>query len=118
MGTLAILFAGFIGFITYKLVSYNVNGKTKVYSPDKFDLGYWISDRDNWNDALLGFILFLIITTFKDEFFIGFPTNFIVVFLEPFKDKMFLYVIVGFTMSYIIKILRVALSRINKKSKL
>lgn len=117
METLSILIAGFIGFLTYKLVSYNITGKDKAYSPKEFDPIYFICDRNNWNDALLGLLLLGLITFFKNDIFLAFPTNFLIVFLQPFKENLFLYVIVGFKMSFIIKIIRVAVSKLDKQSK-
>jgi len=115
MTSILTMMLGFIGFITYKLVNYNVSGKSNKKTPVKFDIVYWISDRNNWNDAMLGCILFGIFAANKEAVFTMFPDNFLLAALLPFKDNEFLYIAIGFLMSYFIKLLRNLLIWINSK---
>jgi hypothetical protein len=118
---LNILIAGLVGAVVYKLVNYRVSGKKNTESPLKFDWKYWLSDRGNWNDILLGGFIFIVIARYKESLFIAFPDNWLVVFLTPFKDNEFFYFVIGFLMTYILKLIRnllwsvSTLSKLNKK---
>ena len=117
MQALTILALGFVGFITYKLVNYKRYGSKNKHSPVNFDIVYWLQDRNNWNDGLLGLVLFAIIAKYKEALFTAFPDNFLVGFLLPYKDEEVLYIMLGFLMSYIIKLLRNLLEYLSEKVK-
>ena len=106
MATLHIMLLGFIGFIAYKLLSFKRTGKQNINSPFTFDWQYWLSDRGNWNDMLLGFVLFGVIAKYNDVLFSAFADNFLISFLKPYQKTDFLYIAIGFLMTFIIKLLR------------
>lgn len=106
MATLHIMLLGFIGFTAYKLLSFKRTGKQNINSPFNFDWQYWLSDRGNWNDMLLGFVLFGVIARYSDVLFTAFADNFIVAFLAPYQKTDFLFICIGFLMTFIIKLLR------------
>lgn len=97
---------GFFGALAYKLVSYNNTGKGKKYSPESFHFSYWIQDRGNWNDMVLGLVLFFFIARFKAEFFEAFNTNIFVQSVVPFANSPLFYLMLGFLMTFIIKKIR------------
>lgn len=106
-GDWASIFAlGFAGALIYKLVSYTNTGQRSNYSPSTFNLKYWIEDRGNWNDLLLGLLLFFFISRFKAEFIQAFSENVLVKFLAPYTASPFFYLILGFLMTFIIKKVR------------
>jgi len=111
------LLIGFAGFLTFKLANYGVYGKKNIKSPEKFNFNYWISQRNNWNDIVLGLILFVVILRYKNDLFLAFKGNFLVDFLEPFKDsELFIYAI-GLLMTFIIMLLRILLKLVFNKTK-
>ena len=97
---------GFFGALAYKLVSYNNTGKHKSYSPEQFNIKYWLSDRGNWNDLLLGLVLFFFISRFKAEVLFTFSTNAFVQYITPFATSPLFYLMLGFLMTFIIKKIR------------
>lgn len=115
MEAFSILFKGFVGFLTFKLTNYGISGSSNENSPVKFDIKYWLSDRHNWNDGLLGLIVFGIIAVYKDSIFTIFASNFLVSNLLPYKDSDFLYIAIGFLMTLIIMLIRVLWNFLYKK---
>lgn len=101
-----IMVLGFLGALAYKLVSYTVSGRKNRFSPQQFDLFYWLSDRGNWNDMVLGCVLFYFIARYKADFMILLPDNPIVLFLSPIINTELFYPVIGFAMTYIIKLIR------------
>jgi hypothetical protein len=97
---------GLGGAFLYKGISYGKTGRKQKYSPHKFDLNYWLSDRGNWNDVLVGFVLFFFICRFKQDFIQAFPENPYAIFITPFANSPFFYPVLGFLMTFIIKKLR------------
>ena len=97
---------GFIGFTLYKLVNYSVSGKRNKRSPKQFDIKYWILDRNNWNDMILGCALFGIFARYKTDVFAVFQDSEIISPLARIQDNEFLYMTIGFLMTYIIKMIR------------
>jgi uncharacterized membrane protein len=118
MTPLTILIAGFLGFITFKLANYSASGKHAKYSPKQFDFKYWISDRGNWNDLLFGTIVLAVIARYKEQIFTAFSSNFIVDFFEPYKDTEFFYFGLGFTMTFILMLIRMLIDKIKSTIKL
>lgn len=100
------MLGGMLGALTLKLLNYRNNGKKNTDSPTKFSFTYWINDRGNWNDLILGAILFAILATYKEDIFKIYPEFWLVKALAPFKDIWLLYFILGLTMTYIIKLFR------------
>ena len=70
---LTIMIVGFLGAVTFKLINYSATGKKNIDSPINFDIKYWLADRGNWNDLLLGTILFAILATYKEDIFKIYP---------------------------------------------
>ena len=103
---LTIMIVGFLGAVTFKLINYSATGKKNIDSPINFDIKYWLADRGNWNDLLLGTILFAILATYKEDIFKIYPEHWLVEAIAPFKDLWLFYFILGLTMTYIIKIFR------------
>jgi len=97
---------GFVGAIAYKFTSFRRTGRTSAHSPQSFNIQYWLSDRGNWNDLILGLLLFHTIALFKNEVVAVFPNNPYVIAITPFVSTPFFYVAVGFLMTLIIKKLR------------
>lgn len=106
MHTFWILLNGFIGFIVFKLANFGISGKKSKKSPTNFNFKYWISDQNNWNDIVFGLILFYLIITYKNTLFSMFPNNLFVSFLAPYKDEELFIIIIGFLMTFIIKMVR------------
>lgn len=94
---------GLVGALVYKLVSYQKTGKHQKYSPKKFNLKYWITDQNNWNDLLLSCILFLLIVIFKDLIIQWLPANESVIWVAPYINHSVFYLILGFSMTFIVK---------------
>jgi len=94
---------GLVGALVYKLVSYQKTGKHQKYSPKKFNLKYWITDQNNWNDLLLSCILFLLIVIFKDLIIQWLPSNESVIWVAPYINHSIFYLILGFSMTFIVK---------------
>ena len=118
MTPLTILISGFVGFITFKLANYSASGKHAEYSPKKFDFRYWISDRGNWNDLLFGLIVFAVIARYKEQIFTAFSGNFIIDFFAPYKDTEFFYFGLGFTMTFILMLIRMLIDKIKSTIKI
>ena len=118
MNPLTILIAGLIGFITFKLANYSARGQKSEYSPFHFDLKYWILDRNNWNDAVFGLIVFAVIARYKEVLFTAFADNFLIAFLTPYKDTEFLFFAIGFLMTFILMLLRILIEKIRAITKL
>ena len=97
---------GFIGFTLYKLVNYSVNGKRNKRSPKEFNIKYWVLDRNNWNDMILGCALFGIFARYKTDIFAALNENEIISPLSRITDNEFLYIVIGFLMTYFIKMIR------------
>lgn len=112
-----IMLAGLVGFITFKLANYGISGTKSKYSPSNFDFKYWISDRGNWNDMLLGLIVFGVIARYKEQLFIAFPDNFLIAFLLPYKDTEFLYFSIGFLMTFILMLIRTLIYKVKNITK-
>lgn len=106
---------GLGGVILYKGISFRRTGRKQKYSPHEFDLKYWLSDRGNWNDMLVGFMLFFFICRFKQDFIQAFPDNYYVIFITPFANSIFFYPALGFLMTFIIKKLRTWANAEKKK---
>jgi len=100
------LLNGFIGFIAFKLANFGISGKKSKKSPNNFNFKYWISDQNNWNDIVFGLILFYLIIKYKNTLFAMFPNNLFVSFLAPYKDEELFIIIIGFLMTFIIKMVR------------
>ena len=108
-----IMLAGLVGFITFKLANYGISGTKSKYSPSNFDLKYWLGDRGNWNDLVLGLIAFGVIARYKEVLFTAFADNFLIAFLTPYKDEEFLFFAIGFLMTFILMLVRMLLDKIN-----
>lgn len=111
------MLGGFLGAATFKLLNYRNNGKKNTESPIKFSITYWINDRGNWNDLILGAILFSILSIYKEDIFRIYPDVWFVKALAPFKDIWLLYFLLGLTMTYIIKLFRNLLWMIGELAK-
>ena len=118
MTPFTILISGFVGLITFKLANYSASGKHAEYSPKKFDFRYWISDRGNWNDMLFGLIVFGVIARYKEQIFTAFSGNFIIDFFAPYKDTEFFYFGLGFTMTFILMLIRMLIDKIKSTIKI
>ena len=118
MTPLKIMIVGFVGFLVFKLANYSASGKKSEYSPLQFDFKYWISDRNNWNDLLFGLIVFAVIARYKEQLFTAFSGNFIVDFFIPYKDTEFFYLGLGFTMTFILMLIRMLIDKIKSTIKL
>jgi len=118
MTPLQIMLVGFVGFITFKLANFTASGKRAEYSPEKFDIKYWFSDRGNWNDLLFGLVVFAVIARYKEQLFTAFAGNFIVDFFTPYKDTEFFYFGLGFTMTFILMLIRMLIDKIKSTIKL
>jgi hypothetical protein len=103
---LTIMIVGFLGAVTFKLINYSATGKKNTDSPINFDIKYWLADRGNWNDILLGVILFAILATYKEDIFKIYPEMWLVKAIAPFSNSWLFYFILGLLMTYIIKIFR------------
>lgn len=101
-----IMIGGLLGAITYKLLNYRNSGKKNTESPVKFSFTYWINDRGNWNDLILGAILFAVLAFYKEEIFLVYPDFWLVKWVSPFKDFWLFYFLLGTLMTFIIKIFR------------
>lgn len=101
-----IILFGLLGSVTYKLLNYKVSGTRNSESPKKFSFSYWINDRGNWNDLLLGAILFVILAVYKEDIFKIYPEFWLVKSMAPFSNSWLLYFILGLLMTFIIKIVR------------
>lgn len=112
----AIIAWGFIGAVTYKLLNYTKAGKNNTESPTKFSFTYWINDRGNWNDLILGAILFAILAAYKEDIFKIYPEMWLVKSIAPFSNSWLFYFILGLLMTYIIKIFRNLFWLIGKMS--
>ena len=117
MTPLQILLAGLVGFVTFKLANYGISGTRSKHSPTDFDWKYWISDRGNWNDMILGMILFGVIARYKEMLFTAFSDNFLVAFLTPYKDEEFLFFCIGFLMTFILMLIRTLIFKIRTITK-
>lgn len=113
MTPLQIMIAGLLGFITFKLANYGISGTRSKYSPTNFDFKYWISDRGNWNDMLLGVIVFGVIARYKEQLFTAFQGNFLVDFFAKYKDEEFFYFGIGFTMTFILMLIRMLVYKLR-----
>ena len=100
---LEVITLGLVGALLYKLVSYRKTGRHQKYSPKTFNFKYWITDQNNWNDLLLSCILFLVIVVFKDQLIIWFPTNDSILWLTPIINHSIFYLVLGFSMTWIVK---------------
>ena len=112
-----IMLAGLVGFITFKLANYGISGTKSKYSPSHFDFKYWISDRGNWNDLVLGLIVFGVIARYKEVLFTAFADNFLIAFLKPYKDEEFLFFAIGFLMTFILMLIRALIFKIKTITK-
>ena len=113
---LTIMIVGFLGAVTFKLINYSATGKKNIDSPINFDIKYWLADRGNWNDLLLGAILFAILATYKEDIFKIYPEMWLVKAIAPFSNSWLFYFILGLLMTYIIKILRNMIWMVGKLS--
>lgn len=113
---LTIMIVGFLGAVTFKLINYSATGKKNIDSPINFDIKYWLADRGNWNDLLLGAILFAILATYKEDIFKIYPEMWLVKAIAPFSNSWLFYFILGLLMTYIIKIFRNLIWMIGKLS--
>lgn len=113
---LTIMIVGFLGAVTFKLINYSATGKKNIDSPMNFSFKYWIADRGNWNDLLLGTILFAILATYKEDIFKIYPEMWLVKAVAPFSNSWLFYFILGLLMTYIIKIFRNLFWLIGKMS--
>lgn len=113
---LTIMIVGFLGAVTFKLINYSATGKKNIDSPINFDIKYWLADRGNWNDLLLGAILFAILATYKEDIFKIYPERWLVKAIAPFSNSWLFYFILGLLMTYIIKIFRNLIWMVGKLS--
>ena len=113
---LTIMIVGFLGAVTFKLINYSATGKKNIDSPINFDIKYWLADRGNWNDLLLGAILFAILATYKEDIFKIYPEMWLVKAIAPFSNSWLFYFILGLLMTYIIKIFRNLIWMVGKLS--
>ena len=113
---LTIMIVGFLGAVTFKLINYSATGKKNIDSPINFDIKYWLADRGNWNDLLLGAILFAILATYKEDIFKIYPEMWLVKAIAPFSTSWLFYFILGLLMTYIIKIFRNLIWMVGKLS--
>ncbi len=113
---LTIMIVGFLGAVTFKLINYSATGKKNTESPINFDIKYWLADRGNWNDLLLGTILFAILATYKEDIFKIYPEMWLVKAIAPFSNYWLFYFILGLLMTYIIKIFRNLIWMVGKLS--
>ena len=113
---LTIMIVGFLGAVTFKLINYSATGKKNIDSPINFDIKYWLADRGNWNDLLLGTILFAILATYKEDIFKIYPEMWLVKAIAPFSNYWLFYFILGLLMTYIIKIFRNLIWMVGKLS--
>jgi hypothetical protein len=113
---LTIMIVGFLGAVTFKLINYSATGKKNTESPINFSFKYWIADRGNWNDLLLGAILFAILATYKEDIFKIYPEMWLVKAIAPFSNSWLFYFILGLLMTYIIKIFRNLIWMVGKLS--
>ncbi len=118
MTPLKIMLIGFSGFIFFKLLNFRISGRKSKYSPKSFNFKYWIADRGNWNDILLGFLTFGVIARYKESLFFAFPENTFVKFLLPFKDEEFFYFVIGFLITFIMMGFRMLLYKIKAITKI
>ena len=110
------MIVGFLGAVTFKLINYSATGKKNIDSPINFDIKYWLADRGNWNDLLLGAILFAILATYKEDIFKIYPEMWLVKAIAPFSNSWLFYFILGLLMTYIIKIFRNLIWMVGKLS--
>ena len=113
---LTIMIVGFLGAVTFKLINYSATGKKNIDSPINFDIKYWLADRGNWNDLILGAILFAILATYKEDIFKIYPEMWLVKAIAPFSNSWLFYFILGLLMTYIIKIFRNLIWMVGKLS--
>ena len=112
-----IMIMGLLGAVAFKLINYHKFGKSNLNSPTTFDPVYWIKDRGNWNDMVLGAIFFYLIATYKETIFTAFADNFLVKFFAPMKDNGFFYFCIGLLMTFIIKVVRNGVTMVGNISK-
>lgn len=114
---LEVIGLGLAGALVFKLASFSNSGRHKKYSPTNFNLKYWLSDRNNWNDLLLSCVVYLLIVVFKDQMIKWFPESPATIWIAPYINHYVFYLIIGFSLTYITKKIRAFIQNKKKEDK-